>query len=192
MAETGRVGEIVRLQIQREPLKTSGTYLPGPLLAAPRALISADGMIVEGDLGWLLDAHHRSHPRTRGGGRRALSIGFTGHYEAMRERFGDVPEGIAGENILIDGPPLRLEALGAGIEVRSADGQRLELKNPSVATPCVEFTSYLLGADGTLPRDEMLEDMEFLNHGTRGYIVDAGNLEGYESVAVGDTVLTLA
>jgi len=191
MAEAARVGEIVRLQIQREPLKTSGTYLPGPLLAAPRALVNADGMIVEAGDGWLLDAHHRSHPRTRGGGRRAISIGFTGHYEAMRDRFGDVPDGIAGENILIGGPPLRLEDVGAGIEILSADGQRLDLRDPSVAAPCVEFTSYLLGADGVLPRDEILDDLDFLNHGTRGYILDAGHLEGYQSLALGETVVGL-
>lgn len=191
MAEPAEFGAIVRLQIQREPLKSPGIYEPAPLLAVPDALVSADGMIVEADQGWLLDAHHRSHPRCRGGGRRVLSIGFTGHYEAMRDRFGDVPDGIAGENILVDGPAVRLEDLGEGAAIRSAEGSRVELRGPMVAAPCVEFTSYLLGAEGVLSRDEILDDLDFLNHGTRGYIVDAEHLDGYEPVAVGDMVVEL-
>lgn len=186
MSEEARLGEIVRLQIQREPLKNPGSYDPEPLMTTDQALVSAAGMIIQGEGGWLLDAHHRAHPRCRGGGRRVLSIGFTGHYEAMRRRFGEVPDGVAGENILIDGPALRLGELGDGITIRSADGASVELRDPTVAAPCVEFTSYLMGADGVLTRDVIRDELAFLDDGTRGYIVEAEHLEGYESIAIGD------
>ncbi|MFV1971345.1 MAG: hypothetical protein ACC683_10130, partial [Acidimicrobiia bacterium] len=98
------VGEIVRLQIQRVPVKVRGEgYLPDKILPVARASVDAWGMLGWHDGAWVVDAHNKAHPSQRGGGRRPLSIGFTGHYSAMAERFGEAPLGIAGENIIVEG-----------------------------------------------------------------------------------------
>ncbi len=87
------IGRVVRLQVHAEPLKQDGTYVPDPLVSVDRAVISADGMLGWNDNGWIIDTHHPAHPRAKGGGKRVLSIGFTGHYVAMADRFDSVPLG---------------------------------------------------------------------------------------------------
>lgn len=183
------VGSIVRLQVQADPLKTSGVYRPEHLVSVERGSLSAAGMLGWDGRAWAVDAHHRAHPRSRGGGRRALSVGFTGHYEAMQQRFGTAPIGIAGENVVVEGPPLRLADVRAGLVLRRADGSEIELRSPHVATPCLEFTSYLMGFDGPRPREEIAAELSFLDGGTRGYIVDVGHLVGSEEIRVGDEIL---
>src|SRR5438128_5851712 len=63
------LGRIVRLQIQRASLKTgekpTRVYDPTPLLAVDRLALGPDGALGEGtDGSWLVDVHHRAHPRT--------------------------------------------------------------------------------------------------------------------------------
>jgi len=183
-----RIGQIVRLQIQAEPLKASGVYEPKHLVTVDEAVISADGMLGWDGTAWLVDAHHRAHPRARGGGRRALSIGLSGHYAAMAERFVPAVLGIGGENIVVDGPALRLPAIESGFVVRRPDGTEIELLDPRVAAPCVEFTSYLLGFDTPLPRAEIEEELAFLDGGTRGHIVAVDHLAGPVTLQTGDEV----
>jgi MOSC domain-containing protein YiiM len=183
-----RIGQIVRLQIQAEPLKASGIYEPKHLVTVEEAVISADGMLGWDGTAWLVDAHHRAHPRARGGGRRAMSIALTGHYAAMAERFAPAVLGIGGENIVVDGPALRLPAIESGFVIRRPDGTKIELLDPRVAAPCVEFTSYLLGAATKLPRGEITEDLAFLDGGTRGHIVAVDHLVGPVTLEVGDEV----
>src|SRR6266853_1397103 len=103
------VGRIVRLQIQRSSLKTgekpNRTYDPAPLLAVDRLALGPDGALGAGSDGsWVVDVHHRAHPRTKNeDGAHGVSIGFTSHYALMRERFGDrVTLGCAGENIIVE------------------------------------------------------------------------------------------
>ena len=82
------LGTIIRLQIQREPLKEKGVgYDPSEILEVAEASLDSRGMTGHLDGEWLVDAHNADHPRARGGGKRALSIGFEGHYEAMVERW---------------------------------------------------------------------------------------------------------
>src|SRR6266581_1398023 len=64
------LGRIVRLQIQRASLKTgekpTRVYDPTPLLAVDRLALGPDGALGEGSDGsWLVDVHHRAHPRTK-------------------------------------------------------------------------------------------------------------------------------
>jgi hypothetical protein len=165
------LGPIVRLQVQAEPLKWTGIYDPGPLMLVERATISGDGMLGWVEPGWVVDAHHAAHPASRGAGRRALSIGLTGHYDAMSERFDGVVLGIGGENIIVEGPPLRMPVIAGGFTVRRRNGGEIVLREPLVAAPCLEFTSYLLGSDGVLPRDQVVDELAFLGAGTRGHIV---------------------
>lgn len=184
MAE--RLGTIVRLQVQAEPLKWTGIYDPGPLILVDRATISGDGMLGWVEPGWMIDAHHAAHPASRGGGRRALSVGLTGHYDAMSERFDGVVLGIGGENIIVEGPPLRLPEISGGFTIRRPDGSEIALREPRVAAPCLEFTSYLLRSDEVLPREDVTAELAFLDDGTRGHIVafDGGPVV----IEVGDEV----
>lgn len=182
------LGRIVTLQIQVEPLKATGRYEPGYLVAADKALIGAAGMLIRGTSGWLIDAHHQAHPRARGGGNRALSIGFTGHYEAMAERFGSVPVGIAGENIVVDGPAVRMTGIGGGLLIRRSDGVEIGLDAPRPTAPCLPFTSFLLGSADVLQREAIKPELAFLSDGTRGFLISASPVDRYEEITVGDEV----
>ena len=94
------IGPIVRLQVQLIPIKVRGEgYLPDQILSVDRAVVDAWGMIGFDDGKWVIDAHHKSHPSRRGGGRRPLSIGFTGHYALMEERFAVTEAGGGGASL---------------------------------------------------------------------------------------------
>ena len=183
-----RLGSIVLLQVQAEPLTPSGVYEWQHLVPVGRAVVSAAGMLGWDGTGWVVDAHHVSHPRPRGGGRRALSIGLTGHYAAMVERFPPAVLGIGGENIVVDGPALRLPAISEGFVIRRPDGVEIELLAPRPASPCLEFTSFLLGSETLLSRSEVRDELEFLDDGTRGHIVDVGHLTTPVPLEIGDEV----
>jgi len=189
MSET--LGRIVRLQIQAEPLKATGRYQPDHLVTASKALIGEAGMIIRNDNGWMVDAHHRAHPTARGGGNRALSIGFTGHYEAMAERFDAVTLGVAGENIIVDGPAVRMSDIAAGLFIRRPDGFEIGLEGPRPAAPCLPFTSFLVGSDDVLQRHEIAGELTFLSNGTRGFLVSVRLSDRYEEITVGDEVRVL-
>lgn len=182
------IGEIVRLQVQRVPIKVKGAgYLPEEILPVERAAVDAWGMLGWHEGAWIVDAHNKAHPSRRGGGRRPLSIGFTGHYAAMAERFGEAPVGIAGENIIVDGPALWLSDLGEGLFVETSDGHLL-LERPRVAAPCAEFTSYLLGLEEVAPMAEIKDALADLHDGRRGFIVAADHAAQSIEVRIGDKV----
>ena len=183
------IGPIVRLQVQLIPIKVKGEgYLPDKILPVDRAMVDAWGMVGYDDGKWVIDAHHKSHPSRRGGGRRPLSIGFTGHYARMEERFGSAPVGVAGENFVVDGGALALEQLGEGVVVETSDGTLLPLERPRVAAPCVEFTSFMLGLDEVAPLKEIEEPLADLHDGRRGFIVAADHNPNPVEVSVGDMV----
>jgi MOSC domain-containing protein YiiM len=182
------VGEIVRLQVQRVPIKVKTIgYLPDEILSVSRASVDAWGMLGWHEGAWVVDAHNRAHPSRRGGGRRSLSIGFTGHYTAMAERFADAPIGIAGENMIVDGPPLWLSDLREGLIVELADGELL-LERPRVAAPCVEFTSFMLGLDEVASVSEIEDALADLHDGRRGFIVAADHASAAIEVTLGSRV----
>jgi MOSC domain-containing protein YiiM len=184
------IGRLARIQVQREPLKTSGVgYDPGPILDVDRAAIGPLGIAGSHEGAWVLDVHHAAHPRVRGGGNRALSIGFAGHYRRISERFGSTPFGCGGENLIVDSDArVHLADLGETIVIRGADGD-LMLRSPRVAAPCAEFTSFLKGLDVVLPQRDQADDVSFLDDGMRGYILGVDHLEASHLVAVGDEVL---
>jgi len=182
------VGEIVRLQIQRVSIKVRGTaYLPDGILPVHRASVDAWGMLGWHEGAWVVDAHNKAHPSRRGGGRRPLSIGFTGHYAAMAERFGNAPVGIAGENVIIEGDALSLNDLDQGLVVETSEGDLL-LERPRVAAPCVEFTSFMLGLDEVAPIADIKDAMADLHDGRRGFIVAADHATRPVEIALGDRV----
>lgn len=185
------LGPVARLQIQRERLKGTGVYDPAPLLVVAEAALGPGGMVGRHAGGWVLDVHHAAHPAGRGGGRRALSIGFTGHYEKIRGRYGEVPDGIGGENIIVDRPGVLDEGhLAPALVIRTADGAEVEIGGWQAAAPCLEFTSFLLGVP---PRrqawaEELAADRDFLHHGTRGFVAGTGHLAGPVIIRPGDEV----
>jgi len=185
-----RLGPIVRLQVHAESLKRDGAYVPDPLVSVERASLDASGLLGWDGTGWVVDVHHAAHPRERGGGHRALSVGFSGHYDRMEERFGDVLFGIAAESIVVDGRAITAEEVAGGLVVRTRDGVEIELLAPSPAIACPGFTSHLLKSPTVLPREEIEEDLEFLSTGTRGFIVSVDHLEQPVELSIGDEVFT--
>ena len=55
MPEWREIGEVVRLQVQREPLKVSGIYRPGSLLPVERAMVGSAGMLGHDGDGWVVE-----------------------------------------------------------------------------------------------------------------------------------------
>lgn len=195
-----KIGEVVRLQVQTESIKTGvkprQTYTPEPhLIAVPVLRIDNDGVQGIAATGaFLLDVHNRTHPRSRFSGQNGISLGFTGHYVAMRDRFGDhMTDGIAGEGILVnhDGI-LPLEELAGGIVIRGED-REITIDGWAALNPCAPFTRFCL----QLPEDQkpdrnFTEALKFLEHGMRGfqtvYPEDAGSAE----IHLGDEVYAIA
>src|SRR2546425_4892463 len=170
------IGRIVRLQIQRSSLKTGDkpnrVYDPAPLLPVPRLAVSPEGVLGEAaDHSWVVDIHHGAHPDTKNpDGQHGVSLGFTTHYTAMRDRFGDrISLGCAGDNILVEADRrFELEDLGSGVALRSASGADLvRLSVLDVAHPCRPFTGWALG--GRVETEALKSHLQFLDGGTRGF-----------------------
>ena len=184
------LGKIVKIQIQRQVLKNKNEcYDPTAILEVQEGTIGPGGITGLHDGGQVMDVHHAAHISGRGGGRRAVSIGFTGHYRLMGEEFAAAPLGVGGENLII-GNDERLFAHDLeGTIVIKSEGGDIELTGARVAAPCREFTSYLLDKDNIADRYEIQAELEFLGEGMRGFIVDGSGLPRPMSLRVGDEVV---
>jgi len=190
------IGTVARLQIQRASLKT-GTkpdrvYDPAPVLAVPRLAVTPDGVLgASADGGWLVDVHHRAHPETKNeDGLHGVSVGFTAHYAAMRDRFGErIVLGCAGENIIVVTDRfVTYEELAGGVAL-VAGGQgpeRVRLRVLQVAHPCRPFTGWALG--GRVESEVLKSHLQFLDDGMRGFYCVG---EGAGTVEVGDQLMLL-
>ena len=184
------LGRVVRIQIQRSILKHKGVgYGPAPLLQVEEAAIGPQGITGLHEGGHVMDVNHAGHPSGRGGGRRTLSVGFTGHYRLMAARFGDVPVGIGGENIIVENEGRLFADDLAGMLVILGSGGEIAVTGARVAAPCREFTSFLLGRDGVADRSEIAEELAFLGEGMRGFLVDGSALGRPLPVRVGDEMV---
>jgi hypothetical protein len=189
------LGRIVRLQVQRSSLKTgekpTRVYDPTPLLTVDRLALGPDGTLGEGrDGSWVVDVHHRAHPRTKNDdGVHGVSLGFTSHYALMRDRFGDrITVGCAGENIIVETERrIAFEDLEGGVVLLTPDGRELARLNVlQVAEPCRPFSGWALG--DVVEARVLKETLQFLEGGTRGYYCQG---TGSGIVAVGDRVAVL-
>jgi len=189
------IGTITRLQIQRGSLKTgekpTRVYDPTPLLTVDRLALGPDGTLGEGrDGSWVVDVHHRAHPRTKNDdGVHGVSLGFTSHYALMRDRFGDrITVGCAGENIIVETERrIAFEDLEGGVVLLTPDGRELARLNVlQVAEPCRPFSGWALG--DVVEARVLKETLQFLEGGTRGYYCQG---TGSGIVAVGDRVAVL-
>jgi hypothetical protein len=159
------------------------------LLPVDELTLTPEGAIARlPDGGRLIDIHHARHPATRNNGTNDISVGFTGHYAAMRARFGPhLPDGIAGENILVESSGIvQASDLGGDLAIRpAAGGELIWLRGVRVLPPCVEFSTYA----GRSSEPEALKSaLQFLGDGLRGF---CGRLPAGAAVtiAVGDEVL---
>ena len=149
-------------------------YDPAPIRSVPAISLSSSGVVGLTENGeTLVDVHDHDHPASKNrGGENGISLGFTRHYLAMRQRFGQhLSDGIAGENILIEvDRPFPAEDLAGGVVVEATDGKRLELRSVIVAAPCVEFARYALKfPDGARPDATVTEALRYLDAGMRGF-----------------------
>lgn len=192
------IGNIVSLQVQQSSLKVGiapqRRYDPAPLRQIDSLELNDGGVV-----GWaangvsIADVHHRDHSSSKQvGGKNGISIGFTSHYQSMRERFGDhLIDGIAGENILIETDQIIGEDdLSSGVVIVTSDGMEIPLQRVIVAAPCVEFSRYALRfPDEARPDQSVTAAVQFLNDGMRGYYA------GYDGepirIAVGDRLFVL-
>ena len=189
------IGTVSRLQIQRASLKSgekpNRVYDPTPLLPVPRLNVTPDGVLGAGaDGGWIVDVHHRDHPETKNEDLlHGVSLGFTSHYAAMRDHFGDrIVVGCAGENIIVAADrTFTYDDLAGGIAIVATDGpERVRLKVLQVAHPCRPFTGWALG--GRVESDELKSHLQFLDGGTRGFYCVG---EGSGTVQMGDQLVLL-
>jgi MOSC domain-containing protein len=189
------LGRIVRLQVQRFPLKTGEkphrVYSPAGILAVERLLVGPDGAFgLARDGSWVVDVHHRLHPTTRNeDGGHGVSLGFTAHYGLMQTHFGARVElGCAGENILVETTDrVGSEDLGDEVALRTAGGEEIaRLQVLQVAHPCRPFTGWAFG--GLVETDDLREGLQFLDDGMRGYYCRG---VGSGVVSVGDRVVLL-
>jgi hypothetical protein len=189
------LGRIVRLQIQRSSLKTgekpTRVYDPARLLTVGHLAIGPDGVLGQaGDGAWLVDVHHRAHPQTKNeDGAHGVSLGFTSHYAAMRDRFGDrITLGCAGENIVVEADGrFTFEDLERGVALLGDDGREVaRLEVLQVAHPCRPFSGWALG--GMVESDVLKQTLQFLDGGMRGFYCQG---VGSGIVAVGDRVIAV-
>ena len=194
MHELGRV-KLVQLQPNGLIIKTPSGYLydASRLVKVDSLTINSLGIEAKtADGEHVLDIHHIDHPDKAYDNDDLVCIGFTSHYQAMRDRFGEhMVDGIAGENIIIDyEPEVWLEDLGQQIVIENADSGRLaRLDVLSFAAPCEEFSHF--AADSQVKRlqaDELKSTLQFLGKGRRGFLLVFSDAQEPATVRPGDRV----
>lgn len=173
------LGTVVRLQVQRSRLKpgprATRAYDPAPLLEVPALELEPRGAVglVSGER--VIDVHHADHPDSRHRGGNGLSLLPRVHYERLRARFGaHLADGVAGESLLTEtAGPWTVDDLAGELVLETADGALLELTDPVVAAPCVEFARFCLRREPGRVDEELTEALEELDGGARGFYVTA-------------------
>lgn len=170
----GGSGLIIGLQMQVDELKR-GTkphrwYDTSRIRPVGWLAVTARGAASDIDGQRMLDVHHADHPRSHHRNQaNGLSVMFTSHYLALRERFGtDVADGVAGENVLVradrrlSAPELR------GAVLSTAEGVDVTVTDVEVVEPCVEFSRFVTGQSAT-EAGGLKEPLQELRGGMRGF-----------------------
>ena len=187
------LGKIIRLQIQRSRLKLGEKpnqyYDPSALVAVDELRLTPKGAFAIVNSETILDIHHTDHPHTRNNnGVNDLSIGFTSHYQAMRECYGDhLFDGCAGENILVAVSTREdLATLASGLLIQNGDAaSAVRLTDLMVALPCAPFSKF---ASKSSDPQTVKGALQFLDHGTRGFycvVNQEATIKVGDEVAVG-------
>ena len=171
-------------------------YAPSRRVETTQLLITPQGIAgitPEGER--LLDIHHTAHPDTHFRGENNISLGFTAHYKAMREHFGEhILDGTAGENIIIEfDEEVWVEDLGQSILIESPDSTRqafLDVKK--FAAPCEEFSHFAANSpDERLPAEELKAALNFLGNGRRGFYLMLSEDQEEVTIQPGDAVFAV-
>lgn len=194
-----KLGKIVRLQVQRESIKSGSKpnerYTPESHLLSVQSLrLDADGVQgVAADGSTIPDVHNRSHPRSKYRGNNGISLIFTGHYAAIRGRFGDhMVDGIAAESILVDCDEiLPLESIQRGIVI-VGDDREINIGPWEVAHPCAPFSKYCLQfPEDAKPDRRITETLKFLDDGMRGFLAVFPDEAEPVEIRLGDVVFAV-
>ena len=192
------LGSIIRLQVQTASLKIgqrpTSWYDPRFIRTVPALRIDDGGVAgLDGAGGGvaIADVHHRDHPQSKYRGENGVSLGFTGHYARMRDRFGaHLVDGVAGENILVEADrEVAEDEVAAGLVIVGAHGS-VAMTAVRHAPPCVEFSKFCAGYAPDQRADAMVADaLHYLNLGIRGfYATLAGGSPASVTVTPGDAV----
>ena len=194
--------KLVQVQPNGLRIKTPGEtptgsfYDPTRLLPVDKLVINALGIEATTPKGeHVLDIHHISHPKKKYDRDDLVSIGFTSHYAAMRDHFGEhMVDGIAGENIIIEVEnEVWLEDLGKQIGFENADTGEVSLLDVlQFAKPCAEFSQFSLGMQREkVPTEKMKSTLQFLGKGRRGFLLIISEGQEPFSVQAGDRVFVI-
>jgi hypothetical protein len=193
------IGHIRQIQIQRSSLKAGERpyryYDPTPLLVVDGLLLSPGGVIgLAADGEQVIDVHNTAHPLSKNQrGINGISISFTSHYQAMRDRFGPhLTDGCAGENILVETSRVfALGDLGDRLAIQTASGAIVYLAGLLVAAPCVEFSQFAASHGERLPAEALKVALQFLDGGMRGFYASLAGDPADAIVRAGDRVLVI-
>lgn len=140
----------------------------------------------------VLDIHHLDHPDKEYDDDDLICIGFTSHYDAMREKFGDhMVDGIAGENIIIEfDKEVWEDNLSKTMIIENhKTGHKMLMDFQCFAAPCSEFSHFATNSqDKKLPVAELKETLKFLNKGRRGFLLVLCKGQEPAIVSAGDLV----
>lgn len=186
------LGEIVRLQVQRSSLKVGlkrKWYDPSPILPLPLLSLTTEGVVGLDDETRVIDVHHATHASGKNRGYNPVSVGFSAHYDVMRDRFGaHLEDGVAGETILVGSDRvIGIDDLANGLVIRTREGVTVHLDAFRIAEPCVEFTRHALQWPHDAPSDRTVADgLQFLRGGMRGFYATYSGAPA--RLRIGDTV----
>jgi hypothetical protein len=197
MNEFHEIGRVALLQVAPIVPKFSGptheVYDPAPLRTVDYVLLSERGVIgVTGDGEQIVDVHHVDHPQSRFRGTNGVSVGFTGHYAALRAQFGaHVVDGCAAENILIEASgKIALDEPQMWLMIeQAATKRRYVLGQAVVAEPCMPFARWVAQHSATSTPDQIRTTLQQLRHGMRGFYLDVPPVAEPLTLQPGDRVL---
>ena len=193
------IGLIKHVQLQRSSLKQGQRpqryYNPAPLLVVERLLLAPAGVSAVSAAGEsIIDVHHAGHPESKNRlGTNGISIGFTSHYDAIRDRYGaHLTDGCAGENILVESDHVwSIDQLGVALMIQCADGQIVALADLITAAPCVEFSRFAHLSAEPLTSDQLRTTLQFLDGGMRGFYARLADGQGDAEIRAGDRVFVV-
>ena len=201
MAEKIReLGKVKLVQVQPRGLiietPTGDFYDVSQRVEVDKLIITSLGIeATTADGEHVLDIHHMNHPDKKYDDDDLVSIGFTSHYAAMRERFGaHMVDGAAGENIIIEhDQEVWMEDLGRQVAIENTEkGEKNYLDVLKFAAPCEEFSHFVADSQHErLPADELKATLQFLNDGRRGFLLVLSNGQETATVQAGDRVFAV-
>lgn len=192
------IGIVQFVQIQQSSLKEKlpdggKRYNPSPIVRLPKIRLTADGVIGITETGEeIIDVHNAIHPNSTSRGDNGISVGFTSHYNAMRQKFGDhLSDGIAAEGIIVETDRVYTpETLGTRLAIKNVEtGKLIYLYDVKAMLPCEPFSRF--AANSNLAAPEMKATLQFLSEGMRGFCMTLENGQNTVFVQQGDELILL-